>query len=152
MKKLFAPLLFILAALVLGGCGSNTAVMTAGLRADLVRLQRAGNGDVQVTWRVQNPNVVGYVLTRSIIKLTLDGVPVGTLTSQERIGIPSMNQAERTAVLAIANPAAGAAIEQALARGSASYTLNATMWMLVVDQEFEKFTLTGSGTVPAGAE
>lgn len=152
MKKLFAPLLLTLAFLLLGGCANNMAVITAGLRADLVRLQRADNGDIRVTWRVRNPNVVGYVLTKQAIKVSIDGVPIGTVNSEERIGIPATNQAERTNVLTVASPAARQAIEQALARGSANYDLNATIWLLIVDDDIEKFSLTNSGTVPAGAE
>jgi LEA14-like dessication related protein len=152
MKKLLAPLLLALSFLLLAGCSNNMAVITAGLQADLVRVQRAGNGDIQVTWRVRNPNVVGYVLTRHVVKISLDGVPVGTLTSEERIGIPALNEAVRTTVLAVSDAAARPAIDQALARGSAGYTLDATIWLLIVDEDIEKFRLQASGTVPTGAE
>lgn len=152
MKKLLAPLLFCLAVLLLGGCTNHMAAVTAGLRTDLVRVQRAGNGDIQVTWRVNNPNVVGYVITRNTLKISLDGVPVGTLTNEERFGIPATNHAERTGVLAVGGPDAAQAIAQALARGSADYTVDATVWLLIVGEDIEKFRLAGSGTVPVTAE
>jgi len=152
MKKLFLPLLVSFLALILGGCVSNAVESTAGLRIELVRLQRTGNGDIQVTWRAQNPNVVAYVLTKSSLKISLDGVAVGTVDAQTRFGIPSMNQVDQTGVLVTADPAASQAVEQALARGSASYTLNATLWLLVIEEDIEKFTLTAAGTVPTGSE
>lgn len=152
MTKLFAPLLLTLAALFLGGCGSHTEVITAGLRTDLVSVKRAASGDIQITWRVRNPNVISYVLTKHAIKVSLDGVPVGTATGTSRFGIPSMNQVDQTSVLTVTDPAASQALAQALARGSASYKLDATLWLLIVDEDIEKFNLTGSGTVPVTAE
>ncbi|MDQ5977087.1 MAG: hypothetical protein QG602_59, partial [Verrucomicrobiota bacterium] len=80
MKKLFAPLLLSLAVLFVAGCSSNMQIVTAGLRAELLRLQRMPSGDVQVTWRVNNPNVVPYVITRANLKVSLDGKAVGELT------------------------------------------------------------------------
>lgn len=152
MKKLFLPLLVSLFALLLSSCASHIEASTAGLRAELVKLQRTAGGDVQVTWRVRNPNVVAYVLTKSSLKITLDGVAVGTVDAEKRFGIPSMNQADQTGVLTTTSPAASQAVNQAIARGSASYNLSAALWLLVVDDDIEKFTLTASGTVPAGAE
>jgi LEA14-like dessication related protein len=152
MKKLFLPLLISLFALLLSSCASHIEASTAGLRAELVKLQRTASGDIQVTWRVRNPNVVAYVLTKSSLKITLDGVAVGTVDAEKRFGIPSMNQVDQVGMLTATSPAASQAINQALARGSASYNLNAVLWLLVVDDDFEKFTLTASGTVPASAE
>ena len=63
-----------------------------------------------------------------------------------------MNQIEQTSVLKVAGPAAGEAITRAVARGSSGYSLSATLWLLMRDEDVEKFTLTASGTVPASAE
>jgi LEA14-like dessication related protein len=152
MKKLFLPLLVSLFAFLLSSCASHIEASTAGLRAELVKLERAANGDVQVTWRVRNPNVVAYVLTKSALKISLDGVPVGTVEAEKRFGIPSMNQVDQTGVLTAPGPSASQAISQAIARGSANYTLNAGLWLLVVDDDIEKFSLTASGTVPVGTK
>lgn len=152
MKKLLAPLLLSLVALLLGGCTNHMAAAVAGLRTEIVKLQRDSNGNLQVTWRMNNPNVVGYVITRNALKITLDGVPVGTVTSSERIGIPALNHAERVSVLTVEGPSADQALAQALARGSAGYTVDATIWLLKSGEDIEKFGLTGSGTVPVTAE
>ncbi len=152
MKKLLAPFFLLLAALWLGGCTNIAEVSTSGLQADLVRLQRTANGEVRVTWRVRNPNIVAYVLTKTSFRLSLDGAPVGVVTDATRIGVPSMNQVEQTAVLTPNGPAAADIISRAIAKGSANYTFEATLWMLVVDDKSEKFSLTASGTVPVTAE
>jgi len=152
MKKLFAPLLVLLTALLFSGCSSNIVATTAGLHADLVKINRATNGDIQVTWRVRNPNVVSYVLTRHSLKISVDGTAIGTIAAEKRFGIPPMNQADHTSVLTVSDPAANQAITQALAKGSANYTLNATLWLLLRDDEVEKFTLNNSDTVPVTAE
>lgn len=152
MKKLLAPLFLLLAALWLGGCANVAEVSTSGLQADLVRLQRTGGGEIRVTWRVRNPNVVAYVLTKSAFRLSLDGAPVGLVTDTTRVGVPSMNLVEQTAVLVPNGLAAADIINRAIAKGSANYTFEATLWMLVMDDKSEKFTLTASGTIPATAE
>jgi hypothetical protein len=152
MKKLLAPLFLLLTALWLGGCTNIAEVSTSGLQADLVRLQRTANGEVRVTWRVRNPNIVAYVLTKTSFRLSLDGAPVGLMTDTTRVGVPSMNLVEQTAVLVPSGPAAADIISRAIAKGSANYSFEATLWMLVVDDKSEKFSLTASGTIPATAE
>lgn len=147
MKKLFAPLLASLAVLLLGGCGSSTDIITSGLRTGLVRLQPAGNGDLRVTWQVRNPNVVPYVLGKAVLKLSLDGTPIGTVTDNTRLGVPPTNQIEQTSVLTPTGPGAAQAVAQALARGSAGYTLDASFWMVMEEDKQEKFHLAASGTV-----
>ena len=152
MKKLLAPLFLLLAGLWLGGCTNVAEVSTSGLQADLVRLQRADNGEIRVTWRVRNPNIVAYVLTRSSLRVSLDGAPVGLVTDTTRLGVPTMNQIEHTSVLVPNGSAATDIINRAIAKGSASYALDATVWMLIVDDKSEKFTLTASGTILTTAE
>lgn len=152
MKKLLAPLLLALAVLLIGGCTNVAEISTLGLEADLIRLQRAANGEVRVTWRVRNPNIVAYVLTKGELRITLDGAPVGLASDTHRFGVPALNQIEQTAVLTPNGPAAADIIARAVAKGSAQYTLEATLWMLVVSDKSEKFTLSASGTIPATAE
>jgi hypothetical protein len=152
MKKLFAPLLWLVAALLLGGCASNTQIVVAGLRADLVRVQRSSAGEVQVTWRVRNPNVVPYVLTRASLKISFNGQSLGVVNDQTRLGVPINNAIEHTAVLTQPSAEAGQLVTQALAQGSASYALDANFWVLLVDDKEEKFQLKAAGTVPVTAQ
>lgn len=150
MKKLSAPLLLTLVTLLFGGCISN-AVISQGLRAELVRLERTAGGDLQVTWRFRNPNVVPYVINRSVLKISLDGKPIGELTGIKRFGVPAQNLFEQTSVLPASAVTDAATVQQALARGSASYNLGATMWILLVDDKEEKFHVDTAGTVALGA-
>ncbi|MFZ5494317.1 MAG: hypothetical protein ACOZE5_03140 [Verrucomicrobiota bacterium] len=148
MKKLLAPLLCALTVLLLGACTSNVKITTAGLQVDLVRLQRTGGGDLQVTWRLRNPNIVAYVFTRSVHTLKLNGTGVGEFTDSTRVGVPSLNQLERTAILTPASPAARAAVDQALAQGSAAYEMDSSLWLLMMEEKTEKLRFTSRGTVP----
>lgn len=151
MKKLFAPLLLAFAVLFAAGCSSNMQIITGGLRAELLRLQRLPGGDVQVTWKVSNPNVVPYVITRANLKISLDGKAVGELTEPRRFAVPAQNLAEQTSVLPANAITDSGTVEQVLARGSATYGLNATIWILMIDDKEEKFRADASGTVATGA-
>lgn len=152
MKHLPLPLLLL--ALLLGGltgCASNSDIISAGLRIELTQIQRGADGSVQVTWRVQNPNVVAYVFQRSTHKLTLDGVEVGTMQDSSPTGVPPRSQADRTGTLIPAGSAGSQTIDQALARGSASYNLDSTMWVLIIDDDVERVPLRAAGTVTVTA-
>ncbi len=151
MKKLFAPLLLAFTVLFAAGCSSNMQIVTAGLRAEMLRLQRLPGGEVQVTWRVNNPNVVPYVITRATLKISLDGKPVGELTESRRFAVPAQNLVDQTSVLPAGAITDSAAIEQALARGNAGYSLNATIWILMLEDKEEKFRADASGSVATGA-
>lgn len=146
MKKLSALLLLALVGIV-AGCKNYVASSTAGLHVDLVSLRRTDEG-VRVTWRVRNPNVVSYVLTRSVHKIALDGTPIGTVEEKQRFGVPTLNQVERSGLLEPASPAANEAISRALTQGSGAYAMDSTLWLLVLDDKIEKFTLPSSGTIP----
>lgn len=150
MKKLSALVLLALVAFT-ASCKNYVIPTTAGLHIDLISLERAGN-EVHVTWQVRNPNVVAYVLTQTAHRITLGGTLIGTVTDKQRVGVPSQNEVERRGVLVPSNPAAMEAINQAVAKGSAAYTLESTLWMLVLDDKIEKFTRPSSGTIPVTAK
>ena len=69
-----------------------------------------------------------------------------------RLGLPAQNKVESSGRLILAGPASASIIDQAVAQGSASYKLESTVTMLVVDETFEKFPLTASGSVPVVAK
>jgi hypothetical protein len=100
---------------------------------------------------VGNPNIVSYLLAKTTHKLTLNGLVVGTLGDDSHLGVPAQTRMERTTVLVPASPAAGAAIEQAVAQGSAAYELDSVIMLLIVDDKFEKVRLKAAGTVPVVA-
>jgi hypothetical protein len=152
MKKILLPLLAVF-ALICGftACGS-TDFLTAGLKIELSSIERASDGAVRVTWRVQNPNVFSYLLDKTSHKLSLNGTLVGTITDNSPLGVPAQSHAERTEILTPTKPPAGTVIDQAVAQGSASYRLDSTLNVLLLDDKFEKISLTGSGTVPVTAK
>jgi hypothetical protein len=153
MKHLLTPLLLL--ALTLGGlsgCSSMTETIASGLRIEVTQVQRDSGGNVLVSWRVQNPNVVAYLFTKSSHKLSLDGTVVGTFEDTVRLGLPAFNHADRTATLVATGAAAAQVIEQALARNSAGYRIDSTLWVLIVDEQIERIPLNGTGTVPVSTK
>lgn len=152
MKKL--PLLLLAGLLVFGfsACTSTTQIIAGDLRVELARIERGGDGGVQVTWRVRNPNVVSYLLSKTSHKITLNGSIVGTVVDNLPLGVPAQNQMERTGMLVPASPAAGSVIDQAVAQGSAAYGMESVVMLLIIDDKFEKIKFTASGTVPVVAK
>jgi len=151
MKKILPPLLLAL-ALVCGftACGSPDFI-TAGLKVELTSIERTDDGAMRIAWHVRNPNVFPYLLHRTSSKITLDGTLVGTLTDEAPLGVPAQSEANRSAVLKPVNPAAVAALNQAVARGSAAYRVDTVLTVLLLDDKFEKIPLNLSGTVPVTA-
>lgn len=152
MKKM--PLLFLAGLLVCGfsACSNVSEIIAGELKVALSKIERAGDGTVQVTWRVENPNVVSYLISKGTHKIMLNGTLVGTIVQDTPLGVPANNQLERTGLLVPAGPAAGPVIEQAMAQGSAAYRVESTVMLLILDDKFEKVHLTRSGTVPVLAK
>lgn len=153
MKSLLSSLLLL--TLVLGGltsCTSTSTIIATGLRIELTQVQRMSNGEVQVTWRFHNPNVVSYLFSKVSLRVALDGTQIGTIEDKSPLGLPAANHADRTGILVPAGGAANQVIEQALARGSAPYRVDSTVWVLIVDDEIEKIPLSRTGSVPVIAQ
>jgi LEA14-like dessication related protein len=153
MKHLLTPLLLLILTVGgLTGCSSMTKTIASGLRIEVTQVQRDSGGNVLVSWRVQNPNVVAYLFTKSSHKLTLDGTTVGSFEETVRFGVPAFSHAERTATLVTTKTPAPQIIEQALARGSTAYGLDSTLWVLIVDEQVERISLKGSGQAPVSTK
>jgi hypothetical protein len=151
MKKLSLLLLAGLLACGFIAC-TSADVMTNGLSIALTRIERTGDGAVHVTWRIGNPNIVSYLLTKGAHKLTLNGTLVGTVIDNSRLGVPAQNQVESSGLLVPVGPGSASIIDQAVAQGSASYKVESIVTMLVVNETIEKFPLSASGSVPVGAK
>jgi LEA14-like dessication related protein len=153
MKSRMLPLLLVLlAALGLAGCTNISEVVSAGLRIELVNLARGSDGTVQVTWRLRNPNVVPYLIDRSTHKVTLNGVTLGTFADATRVGIQPQSVVERTDALVPANGQVADKLAQLAAAGTATYRVDSTVWILIVDDQKEKASLVGTGTVAVTAQ
>ena len=151
MKKLSLLLLTGLLACGFIAC-TSADIMSNGLSIALTRIERSGDGTVHVTWHIGNPNIVSYLLTKGTHKLTLNGTLVGTVLDNARLGLPAQNQVESSGRLILTGPASASVIDQAVAQGSASYKLESTVTMLIVDDKVERFPLTASGNVPVVAK
>jgi len=152
MKKLS---LLLLAGLLIGGfsaCSNTSEIIAGELKVALSKIERAGDGTIQVTWAVENPNVVSYLVSKGTHKVTLNGTLVGTIVQDTPLGVPANNKQERTGLLVLAGPAAAPVIDQALAQGSAAYRVDSTILLLILDDKFEKVHLTRSGSVAVVAK
>jgi hypothetical protein len=134
-------------AVFLAGCGGpNTA--TVGLKIELAKVVRQADGQVQVTWRVVNPNIVPYLLAQATHRIYLDGALVGSLDDREAIAIPAQTNLERTTALVPAGPGAERGLAAAATAGSAAYRVESTVIVRLYGDTTEKSTLQGAGTVP----
>lgn len=149
MKKWLTPLFAVIAALLLGGCASNSQIIAQGLKFELTQIQRSADGTVEVSYRISNPNVVSYLVDRSSHKLLLNGEVAGTIVDTARVGVAATSKVDRKVAL---TPAAGDRLTAALRQGSASYRLESNVWLLMLDDEVEKASLTASGTVPVSGQ
>jgi len=152
MKKLSLLLLAVLLACGFSACSSTSDIIAGDLKVALSRIERAGDGTIQMTWRVDNPNVVSYLVSKGTHKILLNGTLVGNIVQDTPLGVPSHAQLERTTTFVPVNPAAVAVIDQAVAQGSAAYHVDSTMVLLIIDDKFEKIHVTYSGTVPVVAK
>ncbi len=152
MKKM--PFLLLAGLLICGfsACSNVSEIIAGELKVALAKIERTGNGTVQVTWVVENPNVVSYLISKGTHKIMLNGTLVGTIVQDTPLGVPANTRLERTGLLVPAGPAASPIINQAVSQGSAAYRVDSTVFLLILDDKFEKVHLTRSGTVAVGAK
>lgn len=152
MKKILAPLFLVtLFAFFAAGCGGPNTTMV-GLNVELGGVNRAGDGTVQVTLRVANPNIVPYLVAQASHRIYLDGVLVGTVNDKVALAVPAQSKGERTSPLVSAGPAAERTIAAAVAAGSASYRLESAVTIRLYGDNTDKSDLRGAGTVAVTAK
>jgi len=152
MKKWITPILALAALIIVTGCGSSAEIISKGLRIALTRIDRAADGSYAVSWQVENPNVVHYVVDHSEHKIYLDNVLVGTVSKKTRQGVPLQAKAEGVDPLTPAGPAAVEKLTQAIAQGQSAYRVESTIWVLLADDETSKSNLVSTGTVALGTK
>ncbi len=152
MKNWLTPLLLAASLCALAGCTSKSEVIATGLSVELTRVERAGDGTIRVAWRVNNPNVVTYLIDRVVHKVTLDGTVIGTVTDSGRLGVPARSAVDRTSVLVPAGGQTADNLARLAAKGSASYALESTVFLLLYDDEISKASFSGSGRVPVATK
>lgn len=152
MKQYLAPLcLTLLFAFVAAGCGGPNTT-TVGLNVELGGVSRSGDGKVEATWRVVNPNIVPYLVAQATHRVYLDGVLVGTVSSKDALAVPARSKAEQNSPLLLAGPAAERAVTAAAAAGSAAYRMESTIIVRLYGDSTDKTELRGAGTVKVTAK
>lgn len=153
MKPWITPLLAALLLAAFASChAGDSEIIARGLQIELVQVERAADGTVQVTWRMKNPNVVPYLVDHAAHKITLGGTLLGTVNDTARLGLPPQSQAERTNPLTPAGPDAAGRVAQLAGQGTATYQVDSTVFLLIVDDDIIKSVLTGTGSVPVTAK
>jgi hypothetical protein len=152
MKNWLTPLLLVAALFTLGACTSTSEIISTGLKIELTRVERAADGTVHVSWRVRNPNIVPYLVDRSIHRVKLDGLVLGTITDTARLGVPPQSPADRTSTITPNGAMSAEQFAKLVAKGSASYQVDTTIYLLIYDDEVTKASLSATGTVPVSAK
>jgi len=153
MKKWLTPFLVLGALFALTGCGTgNSELLSRGLHISLNNIARTADGTYEISWQVENPNVVVYVVDHSEHKIYVDGVLVGTISKKGRQGVPVQNKAEGIDPMKLASPAAGERLAQAIGQGPVSYRVESAIWLLLSDDETSKSSLVSTGTVSVTAK
>ncbi len=148
MKKFLTPLFFVaLAAVILPGCNSGHNTITVGLKIELTGIERAGDGTVQVTWRVSNPNLASYLLSQTSHAIYLNGTLVGKTMDKDPMGVPAQLSAIKTSKLLVADQTAKRILHDALAAGSARYRVESQITVRLYGDTIDRSSLTNSGTV-----
>jgi hypothetical protein len=148
MKRLLTPVfLLVLLALIFPGCSNTSEILATGLSLQVTKIDRATDGTVMVSWQIDNTNVVSYLMSHVILKVSLNGTPIGTIQDTEPLAVPVSNNVGRTAKLAVADSAATQAITAAIASGKATFHASAQVVVLIYGDTVEKSVLEGSGTV-----
>ena len=149
MKKFLAPFALLLCGLLFqSGCTGAGSVIVTGLRIELTGLERAGDGTVTVSWRIMNPNVAPYLMTRVRHKIYLNGTLVGKTMDNDPMGVPAQLSTSKTSKLSVADQAAERILREALTAGSASYRVESLITVRLYGETIDRSSLTNSGTVP----
>jgi LEA14-like dessication related protein len=153
MKKLTAPVfLLALLAAILAGCTNSSRLVSTGLGVELTGVERASDGAVSASWRVDNSNIVAYLLSRVSHKIYLNGVYLGTVVDEEPLAVPAGTKAGRTSKLTGGDAAAKQVLAEAIARGAANYRIDTQIVVRIYDETIEKAVLAHTGTVPVTAK
>jgi LEA14-like dessication related protein len=152
MKKLTLLLLGGLLLCGFSACANTEKIIAGDLKVALTRIERTSDNIVHATWRVDNPNVVSYLVAKGTHKILLNGALIGTIVQDQPLGVPAQSKFERGNVVTLVGPAADSILDQAIAQGSADYRVESTIMLLIIDEQFEKIRLTYTGTVPVTAK
>ncbi len=147
MKRLTPLFLLASLGLLLCGCINNGALVVAGLRVELSGIERAADGTVSVSWRVVNPNIAPYLVAQVSHTIYLNGTLVGTIATNDPLGIPPQESAARSSKLVPAGPAADQILAAAVVHGTATYRVDSKLVIQIYGDDHEKGELSNSGSV-----
>jgi LEA14-like dessication related protein len=150
MRFLLPRLLFVAvtALFLTAGCASNTQIR--GIAVQLIEVKVApvagGGADLTASIRYINENLVAIASAGSRHRLSLNGVSVGRLESEQPIGLPQMGTDVQDITVRV-DGAMLARLQEMQSAGVANYQLESTIRVLAGDDKLESRT-SASGSVP----
>jgi len=147
MKRYLAPVVLPALLAFFASCTNVGEIIATGLEVEITGIQRAGDHEAEVSWRLKNPNVVSYLFSHITHKIRLNGTPLGTIDEKDALALPAKSDSEHTGKLTGLDPAASRALADAAIAGSASYQIDTELTVLIYDDNKEKSLLSGSGSV-----
>jgi LEA14-like dessication related protein len=133
-------------------CSNPGKIIVTGLKVELTGIDRAGDGAVTVHWRMVNPNVTPYLLSRVNSRIYLDGALIGKTADGAPMAVPAEANAAKSSTLETGGTDGGRIIGEAAARGSAGYRVDSEVTVLIYGDTTQNGVLTSSGTVPVTAK
>lgn len=147
-KPLVPALLLVLLTVLPTGCFTGSHSIGAGLQAEVTGIESAADGSIMATWRLINPNIGPYLISRTSPKVYLDDVYLGMADDTDRLVVPARDVGTRTVRLTGGEAAASRALQAASAQGTGHYRLVVPIVILVYGDVTEKMELSQTGTVP----
>lgn len=143
MKKIFALLCAAGLIAFLSSCSTYKPGLL-GLKAELLSIERDGQGGATASLQLVNPNVVSYIVSESRHKVYVNNRYIGTATIKQPAGVPTRANVPQSGPISLERNA-GEVLDAA--GGSASYRLDSDLTIQLYGEIFEKHASAASGTI-----
>ncbi len=148
MKKLLTPLILLAGTLLLPcGCTNVGAIAVTGLHIEVTAIELETDSSVAVAWQVVNPNVASYLVASVSNKIYLNGTLVGTVFTNDPLGLPPQKNVTKNGKLTLAGPAADRLLREAAGHGPVNYRVDSLLVIQMYGDDTSKGQLTHSGSV-----
>ena len=138
----------LIALLVVTGCGiTNKELAGLAIEMEGVRAIRDSGGETElvVMLRYHNETLRPIGIKQMDLRLSINGIGLGKITSKRPLGTMAMSSNSQDAVFVIKNASTASQVKAALASGAVNYRLDTELMVMSGDEEiFARPTATGS--------
>lgn len=131
----FAQRLLVLGLLSLFVVGCSSGPKLGGLTARLVGIAPTASGEFALTFEYANDNLLPVGLANSRHEITLEGVSIGRVESNEPLGLPRLALGRQTIVVDVKNPALAARLMAVRPGDPIGYQLRSTLFITAGSQD-----------------